>query len=93
MPTLAWRDDGMMMCPSQRWAALEINGSWYRLYLRWRHDDPWTAEWSCCPTKKDAENLFGKETHGGHLIIEYYTHDEYLAAQNAVIKEIIKLRI
>ena len=38
-----WYDD-LMWCPSQCYYYFMHEGDLYCIYLRWRHDDPWTAE-------------------------------------------------
>ncbi len=37
-----WRDD-LCWCPSQCYLNLSYNNQFYILYLRWRHNDPWSA--------------------------------------------------
>ena len=38
-----WYDD-LIWCPSQCYYYFMHDGDMYCIYLRWRHDDPWTAE-------------------------------------------------
>lgn len=38
-----WQDD-LIMCPSQCECLIEHCGQMYKVYLRWRWSDPWTAE-------------------------------------------------
>ena len=37
-----WEDD-LIWCPSQCYLPLLFNGKKYKIYLRWRWSDPWTA--------------------------------------------------
>lgn len=36
-------DDDLIWCPSQCYLRIEHGGLNYIIYLRWRHEDPWTA--------------------------------------------------
>ena len=38
-----WYDD-LIWCPSQCYYYFMHEGDMYCIYLRWRHDDPWTVE-------------------------------------------------
>jgi hypothetical protein len=37
-------NDSLIWCPSQCYLPLEYKGKKFQLYLRWRWDDPWTAD-------------------------------------------------
>jgi hypothetical protein len=41
-------DDQLIWCPSQCYLYFTWNSQLYCLYLRWRHDDPWTADLIQC---------------------------------------------
>jgi hypothetical protein len=85
-----WHDDGMLMCPSQRWVAVRYKDNWYRLYLRWRWDDPWTGRVNQCPNRKEAEDLFGDEiAESVQLLGNCYEHDDYLLAEQELIQQAI----
>ena len=38
-----WQDD-LIWCPSQCYLYFNFGNKSYCVYLRWRHDDPWTAD-------------------------------------------------
>lgn len=38
-----WYDE-LIWCPSQCYYYFMHNGDMYCIYLRWRHQDPWTAD-------------------------------------------------
>lgn len=35
--------DSLLWCPSQCYYVFSLNDVVYTIYLRWRHDDPWTV--------------------------------------------------
>jgi hypothetical protein len=53
--------DSMMWCPSQCWLKILYKGHRWTLYLRWRWEDPWSADliqgWDTTATKKRWEEL------------------------------------
>lgn len=42
IPLYTWQEH-MIRCPSQADYHFYSGGSYYTIYLRWRHTDPWTA--------------------------------------------------
>jgi hypothetical protein len=76
-----WVDD-LIMCPSQCYLYITYKGKIYEIYLRWRHDDPWTAE-LCGPLKEvksSADDLNYKDGYSYKndvwLDIGFYSHDQ-----------------
>lgn len=67
-------DEDLIRCPSQIQRHFEYNGETYTIYLRWRWDDPWSAQ-IITPS-------------GVWLDIDVcdYSHDEYPMLEREVMK-------
>ena len=84
-------------CPAQiYYYFVDADGGRWCIYLRWRHEDPWTAElvrcdenWEFLWDSPDTVNLLEEKEHTPGIITRYYTDDEYPFLQQRVL-EIIK---
>lgn len=79
-----WVND-LIKCPSQCYCNFTYNGHDYCIYLRWRHDDPWTAE--------IVPLVYGYNfAYNGWVDLEppFYTHDDYRKLQKWCIKMVRK---
>ena len=52
----AWRDE-LLWCPSQCYLNITYKSRQFVVYLRWRHNDPWTAELVECVPNGDFEMI------------------------------------
>ena len=75
-------DNDLIMCPSQCYCYFEADGKKYCIYLRWRWDDPWTAQ--IVPVDDICEFLYGLEWE--YLETKFYSHDNYEKLQEECIK-------
>ena len=75
-------DGDMTMCPSQRYCYFEGDGKKYCIYLRWRHDDPWTAE--IVPVDRECEFIYDVDWHW--IETRFYSHDRYDRLQEDCVK-------
>ena len=74
-------------CPAQLYYYFaDAEGGRWCIYLRWRHQDPWTAElvpcdgdWEFIRNSPDTVNLLEEKEHTPGIITGYYTDDEYPA--------------
>lgn len=59
-----WEED-LMWCPSQCYLQIKHGFYGYQIYLRWRHDDPWTCRLirKTDPDEQWSEDLFEKYGH------------------------------
>ena len=72
-------------CPAQIfYYFVDAGGGRWCIYLRWRHQDPWTAElvrcdenWECIWKSPDNVDLLLEKNHNPGIITGYYTDDEY----------------
>lgn len=55
-----WYDD-LIWCPSQCYYYFMYDGEMYYIYLRWRHQDPWTAEIVKCDKNENKCNTGSPE--------------------------------
>lgn len=72
-------DIDLIWCPSQIYKTFTVNQKEYKIYLRWRFDDPWEI-------RIDGKWL-------GMLIVKEYIAEEYQELMNFIdnnIEEIIK---
>ena len=76
-----WEDD-LIWCPSQCYYRFTYKGTSYIIYLRWRHDDPWTAEL--------IEGDFVGE-HWRYMDVGYHTESNWSGLKPAAIKEVKRL--
>lgn len=89
-----WEDE-LIWCPSQCYLSIEYKGLQYIIYLRWRHNDPWTATLVECRN----DGLFHMHSGGvtynddGHKIadwvglnINYYRDCELEKLKNHVVR-------
>jgi hypothetical protein len=51
-----WEDD-LCWCPSQCYLRITYLGVNYIIYLRWRHQNPWTAELVQCDENWDMHSI------------------------------------
>lgn len=68
-----WRDD-LLWCPSQCYLKFRCNGKHYVLYLRWRHNDPWTA--SLVPCSDSTFNMHEKDQSWIELDVKFWKDTE-----------------
>lgn len=80
-----WEND-LIMCPSQCYCNFEGDGKKYCIYLRWRWDDPWTAQ--LVPLNNGG---FDYNVDWPYLSIPDYIHDDYLKLQKDCIYIINKM--
>lgn len=72
-------------CPAQiYYYFVDADGGRWCIYLRWRHQDPWTAElvgcdenWEFVWGNPDNVNLLEEKEHTLGIVTGYYTYDEY----------------
>lgn len=86
-----WNDD-LIWCPSQCEKRIKYNGRLYTIYLRWRWDDPWTADL----IETDAScDLFSKEKWI-ELNVGYFRDSELEQLKKKAIsetkKELLKIK-
>ena len=81
-------DNDLIMCPSQCYCYFETNGKKYCIYLRWRWDDPWTAE--IVPVDDMCDFTYYEDWE--YIETKFYSHDDYKKLQEECIK-IIKEKI
>lgn len=80
-----WVND-LIRCPSQCYCNFQYNGRQYCIYLRWRHDDPWSA--SVVPL---TDGYVFAVSNWVDLDPPFYTHDDYKKLQKWCIKKVKKL--
>ena len=79
-----WIED-LRWCPSQiYYYFVDKDGGRWCIYLRWRHQDPWTAElvrcdknWEFDWDNPDNVNLLEEKEHTPGIVTGYYTVEEY----------------
>jgi hypothetical protein len=71
-----WRDD-LIWCPSQCYLNIEYKNRQFVIYLRWRHQDPWTAEIVECPN--DGKFDMFELDNWNRLDIKYWSDDDDLS--------------
>lgn len=72
-------------CPAQiYYYFVDAEGGRWCIYLRWRHQDPWTAElvpcdedWKFIRNSPDIVDLLEEKEHTPGIITGYYTDEEY----------------
>ena len=72
-------------CPAQiYYYFVDAEGGRWCIYLRWRHEDPWTAElvrcdenWEFLWDSPDTVDLLEEKEHTPGIITGYYTDEEY----------------
>ena len=81
-----WQRD-LIRCPSQIYYYFKDSktGKRYCIYLRWRHEDPWSADLVECTSQWDFKND-GWET----IAVNDYTHDDYPYLETEVLRIISK---
>lgn len=80
-------DNTLIMCPSQCYCNFEGDGKKHCIYLRWRWDDPWTAQ--LVPLNDNLE--FDYNADWIYLPVNDYTHDDYLELQKECIQIVNKM--
>lgn len=81
-------NDSLIWCPSQCELKLKHKGKNYILYLRWRWDDPWTAD--LIPVDKQ----FSQKSKWGDWIelnIPFFTDEQLAECKEAALKEARKV--
>lgn len=94
-----WIED-LRWCPSQiYYYFLDNEGGRWGIYLRWRHDDPWTAElcpcdenWKFIFDSPDRVNLLEEKEHTPGIITGYYTDDEFPALKEKALSIVRGMR-
>jgi hypothetical protein len=69
-----WKDD-LIWCPSQCYKKIEINNKQYVIYLRWRWNDPWTADLVECPLDGNFDML-SKDSVWTTLNVDHFRDDQ-----------------
>lgn len=90
-----WIED-LRWCPSQiYYYFLDKEGGRWCIYLRWRHDDPWTAElcpcdenWKFIFDSPDRMDLLEEKEHTPGIITGYYKDDEYRELEEWILKKV-----
>ena len=91
-----WEIDLGHWCPAQLYYyfADDEGGRWC-IYLRWRHEDPWTAElvrcnenWEFIWGSPDNVNLLIEREHTPGIITGYYTEEEYPFLMDKVLEQL-----
>lgn len=83
-------------CPAQiYYYFVDAEGGRWCIYLRWRHQDPWTAELVRCDEKWEFVwnspgnvNLLKEENHTPGIITGYYTDEEYPFLMDRVLEQL-----
>lgn len=99
MKTNQWIEYLKHWCPAQiYYYFVDAEGGRWCIYLRWRHQDPWTAElvpcnedWEFMPNSPDRVNLLEEKEHTPGTIMGYYTDDEYPALMEKALELVKKL--
>jgi hypothetical protein len=78
-----WSDD-LIWCPSQCYYRFKYRDSFWVIYLRWRHGDPWKATLIECPATWD---LHDDSYEWRTIPISHYKDTELDAAKDEAIKE------
>lgn len=86
-------------CPAQiYYYFLDKKGGRWCIYLRWRHQDPWTAElvrcdknWEFDWDNPDNVNLLEEKEHTPGIVTGYYRDEEYPILEEKAL-EIVKER-
>ena len=72
-------------CPAQiYYYFVDAEGGRWCIYLRWRHQDPWTAElvpcdedWEFIRNSPDTVDLLEEKEHTPGIVTGYFTDNEY----------------
>ena len=80
-----WIERLQYWCPAQIYYYFQDKeGGRWGIYLRWRHDDPWTAElcpcdenWNFIWDSPDRVDLLKEKEHTPGIVTGYYTEEEY----------------
>jgi hypothetical protein len=78
-----WADD-LIGCPSQCYYRFKYRGNNWVIYLRWRHQDPWTAILIECP---ENWNIHDTGTEWLNIPVDFYKENELDALKTEVIAE------
>lgn len=74
--------DSFMWCPSQCYFMFKYKGAKYCIYLRWRWDDPWTADLIKNEGQDNEEWI--------ELPIKYYTKSDFYKLKSDAIDKTLK---
>lgn len=94
-----WIEDLRHWCPAQIYYYFEDEeGCRWCIYLRWRHDDPWTAElvrcdenWNFCWESPDNIDLLKETEHTPGIVTGYYRDEEYSYLEEYVLKKVMTI--
>lgn len=89
-----WIEELDDWCPAQiYYYFIDSEGDRWCIYLRWRHQDPWTAELVHCDVDWDFQwnhpwtvNLLEEKAHTPGIITGYYTDEEYPALMKKALE-------
>ena len=84
--TPVW-DNDLIMCPSQCYCYFETLGNKYCIYLRWRWDEPWSAQVVPC----DENWEFDYDSDWRELDVPFITHDDYKRLQKRCVKKVVDI--
>lgn len=77
-------EDSLLYCPSQCELKIKAYGRNYILYLRWRWDDPWTADLIPVDNQFSDDSKFSNDWV--ELNIPYFTNEQLNECKEAAIK-------
>jgi len=94
MKTNQWIEYLNHWCPAQiYYYFVDAEGGRWCIYLRWRHQDPWTAElvrcdenWEFIWNSPDTVDLLEEKEHTPGTITGFYTDEEYPALMENVLE-------
>ncbi len=91
-----WIEELDYWCPAQIYYYFEDDeGGRWCIYLRWRWDDPWTAElvrcddkWNFCWDSPDNIDLLKETEHTPGTVTGYFLDDEYRYLEEEVLQKV-----
>ena len=95
-----WYVDVRHWCPAQiKYYFQDLTGCNWCIYLRWRHQDPWTAEllrcdkdWAFDDESPDNINLLEEKNHVPGTINGYYYDEEYPFLMERVLEIVREMK-
>lgn len=95
-----WENRINHWCPAQLfYYFVDTEGGRWCIYLRWRRQDPWTAElvpcgedWEFIANSPDTVDLLEEKEHTPGIITGYYTDEEYPALMEKALSLVKELR-
>ena len=87
-------------CPAQiYYYFVDAEGGRWCIYLRWRHQDPWTAElvpcdedWKFIRNSPDIVDLLEEKEHTPGILTGYFMDDEYPELMKWTLSRVKSLR-